>query len=62
VTVHVIAPAGELAKSPLPGAIALHSLKDAVAAHAQGGVKLPQVVGRVRVLYLGCGIVCLFVH
>jgi hypothetical protein len=43
VTVHVIVPAGELAKDPLPGAVALHTLKDAVKAHNAGGVKLPEV-------------------
>eukprot|EP00197_Chlamydomonas_leiostraca_P002013 CAMPEP_0202857216 /NCGR_PEP_ID=MMETSP1391-20130828/243_1 /ASSEMBLY_ACC=CAM_ASM_000867 /TAXON_ID=1034604 /ORGANISM="Chlamydomonas leiostraca, Strain SAG 11-49" /LENGTH=714 /DNA_ID=CAMNT_0049535995 /DNA_START=93 /DNA_END=2237 /DNA_ORIENTATION=- len=42
VTVHVIVPAAELAKDPLPGAVTLHSLKDALKAHAAGGVKLPQ--------------------
>ncbi|MEW5297822.1 MAG: hypothetical protein WDW36_001004 [Sanguina aurantia] len=42
VTVHVIAPAAELARSPLAGAVALHSLKDALAAHSAGGVKLPE--------------------
>lgn len=47
VTVHVIVPADKLAADPLPGAVALHSLKDAVVAHKAGGVKLPQVnVGR----------------
>jgi hypothetical protein len=43
VTVHVIAPAAELAKDPLPGAVTLHTLKDAVKAHSAGGVKLPKV-------------------
>jgi len=42
VTVHVIAPADVLAKDPLPGAVALHTLRDAVAAHAAGGVALPE--------------------
>ncbi len=41
VTVHVIVPAAVLAADPLPGAVALHSLKDAVAAHKAGGIKLP---------------------
>jgi (E)-4-hydroxy-3-methylbut-2-enyl-diphosphate synthase len=42
VTVHVIVPADKLAADPLPGAVTLHTLRDAVAAHKAGGVKLPQ--------------------
>lgn len=41
VTVHVIVPADKLAADPLPGAVTLHTLRDAVAAHMAGGVKLP---------------------
>ena len=43
VTVHVIAPAAKLAADPLPGAVTLHTLRDAVAAHKAGGIKLPKV-------------------
>ncbi len=42
VTVHVIVPAAKLAADPLPGAVTLHTLREAVAAHKAGGVKLPQ--------------------
>ena len=42
VTVHVIVPADKLAADPLPGAVTLHTLRDAVAAHKAGGVKLPE--------------------
>ncbi len=41
VTVHVIAPAAELAKAPVPGAVALFSLKEAAAAGK--ALALPQV-------------------
>ncbi|GAX73157.1 hypothetical protein CEUSTIGMA_g610.t1 [Chlamydomonas eustigma] len=42
VTVHVIAPADKLASDPLPGAVTLHTLRQAVAAHKAGGIKLPE--------------------
>lgn len=42
VTVHVIVPAAELAKDPLPGAVTLHTLREAIAAHKAGGIKLPE--------------------
>eukprot|EP00195_Chlamydomonas_chlamydogama_P017274 CAMPEP_0202902060 /NCGR_PEP_ID=MMETSP1392-20130828/16134_1 /ASSEMBLY_ACC=CAM_ASM_000868 /TAXON_ID=225041 /ORGANISM="Chlamydomonas chlamydogama, Strain SAG 11-48b" /LENGTH=702 /DNA_ID=CAMNT_0049588743 /DNA_START=163 /DNA_END=2271 /DNA_ORIENTATION=+ len=42
VTVHTIVPAAVLAADPLPGAVTLHTLKDAVKAHKAGGVKLPE--------------------
>lgn len=49
VTVHVIVPAAELAKDPLPGAVTLHTLREALAAHKAGGVKLPQGSTRLAV-------------
>lgn len=39
----MIVPAAELAKDPLDGAITLHTLRDALKAHAAGGVQLPKV-------------------
>ena len=45
VTVHVIVPAAVLAADPLPGAISLVKLKDAVKAHSAGGIQLPKVRG-----------------
>lgn len=52
VGVNVIAPAAVLAADPLPGGVAMHTLRDAVAAHNAGGLKLPQV----------CGCECAWVH
>jgi (E)-4-hydroxy-3-methylbut-2-enyl-diphosphate synthase len=47
--VHVIAPAAELAKDPLPHAVALLSLRELAAAYNNGGVHLPPQAGRVVV-------------
>lgn len=49
VTVHVIVPATQLAADPLPGAVAMHTLRDAVAALGAGGVKLPEGCTRLAI-------------
>jgi len=54
VTVHVIVPAAKLEADPLPGAVTLHTLRDAVAAHKAGAVKLPKV----SALSMHCSTTC----
>ena len=43
VAIHCIAPVAELRKDPLPGAVSMMSLGEALREHAAGGVKLPEV-------------------
>ena len=51
--VHVIAPLEELARNPFPHAVAMVPLRDAVAAGSNGGLHLPEGVGRMVVLIDG---------
>ena len=51
--VHVIAPVEELARNPFPHAVAMVPLRDAVAAGSNGGLHLPEGVGRMVVLIDG---------
>eukprot|EP00200_Dunaliella_tertiolecta_P003897 CAMPEP_0202345932 /NCGR_PEP_ID=MMETSP1126-20121109/4947_1 /ASSEMBLY_ACC=CAM_ASM_000457 /TAXON_ID=3047 /ORGANISM="Dunaliella tertiolecta, Strain CCMP1320" /LENGTH=729 /DNA_ID=CAMNT_0048937283 /DNA_START=35 /DNA_END=2224 /DNA_ORIENTATION=+ len=49
VAIHVIAPAAELHKDPLPGAVTMHTLRECLAAQANGGLTLPQGSTRLAV-------------
>lgn len=49
VGVHVLAPSQVLAQAPLPGAIAVLPLKEAIAAKNSGGIQLPEGAARLAV-------------
>ena len=53
VGVHVISPVEELARNPFPHAVAMVPLRDAVATGSNGGLHLPEGVGRMVVLIDG---------